>query len=214
MLGLLWIYGLGSLLAVVFGHIGLSASRRTHAAGTGLAIAGLILGYAGLAVAVVLLGLGLLAGLVASTEPPASSGSTAAQVEQTPEPTKSAFRAADYRPLTTRGFDKLVKDPDAYADRQYVIYGEVRQFDAATGNDRFLANTGPVKLQASSGYTDFEQNTELRGTKSRLADVVEGDLFQAYVTVIGSFSYETQMGGSTTVPAFTIDRIKVYGSVK
>jgi hypothetical protein len=193
----------------------MSNIRRTNAAGSGLAIAGLILGYLGMVVTGVLLFLGLLAGLAGSVQ--TSTGTepgAGVQVEETSAPPKAAFDAADYQRLAARGFQKLVKDPDAYADRKYIIYGEVRQFDAATGNDRFLADIGPAKLQPSSGLTGYEQNAELRGTKSRLSDVVEGDLIQAYVTVVGSHSYETQIGGSTTVPAFTIDRIKVYGSVE
>ncbi len=48
-LGVLWFGWLGSILAVIFGHIALRNIRRTNASGRGLAIAGLILGYIGLA---------------------------------------------------------------------------------------------------------------------------------------------------------------------
>ncbi len=40
--------GLGSLLAVIFGHLALGQTRRGERAGGGLAIAGLVLGYLGL----------------------------------------------------------------------------------------------------------------------------------------------------------------------
>lgn len=46
-LGLLWLGWLGSVLAVIFGHIALRNINRTRASGRGLAIAGLILGYIG-----------------------------------------------------------------------------------------------------------------------------------------------------------------------
>lgn len=46
--GLLYFCGLGSLLAVIFGHIGLGQTRRGDRTGGGLAIAGLVLGYLGL----------------------------------------------------------------------------------------------------------------------------------------------------------------------
>jgi Domain of unknown function (DUF4190)/Domain of unknown function (DUF1707) len=48
-LGLLWMWWLGSALAVVFGHVALSQIRRSGGAqgGRGLAIAGLSLGYFG-----------------------------------------------------------------------------------------------------------------------------------------------------------------------
>jgi len=47
-LGVLWLSWLGSIVAVILGHIALRNIRRTHASGRGLAIAGLILGYIGL----------------------------------------------------------------------------------------------------------------------------------------------------------------------
>jgi len=49
-LGLVWICGLGSLLAVIFGHAALSEIERGRGQvmGRGMAIAGLILGYLGL----------------------------------------------------------------------------------------------------------------------------------------------------------------------
>lgn len=40
--------GLGSLLAVIFGHVALGQTRRGERAGAGLAITGLVLGYLGL----------------------------------------------------------------------------------------------------------------------------------------------------------------------
>lgn len=52
-LGILWIYWIGSILAVIFGHVALSQIKRTRAGGKGMAIAGLVLGYLGIAVLVV-----------------------------------------------------------------------------------------------------------------------------------------------------------------
>ena len=45
--GLLHVCGLGSVLAVVFGHLGLGQVRRGERSGGGIAIAGLVLGYLG-----------------------------------------------------------------------------------------------------------------------------------------------------------------------
>jgi FKBP-type peptidyl-prolyl cis-trans isomerase/Domain of unknown function (DUF4190) len=58
-LGILWLYWLGSLLAVVFGHIALRQIRRANGGqeGRGLAIAGAILGWVGLAVLAVVVAL-------------------------------------------------------------------------------------------------------------------------------------------------------------
>jgi hypothetical protein len=55
-LGILWIWGVGSLLAVIFGHVARSQIRRgERTGGAGMALAGLILGYVGLAGLIVLI---------------------------------------------------------------------------------------------------------------------------------------------------------------
>ena len=50
-LGILWICWIGSILAVIFGHVGLSQIKKSNGAqgGRGFAIAGLVLGYLALA---------------------------------------------------------------------------------------------------------------------------------------------------------------------
>jgi len=49
-LGILWIGGLGSILAVIFGHIARKEIRegRASAQGGGLALAGIIMGWVGI----------------------------------------------------------------------------------------------------------------------------------------------------------------------
>src|SRR3954471_9715404 len=56
-LGLLWLYGVGSILAIVFGHVAMSQIDGSNAtqSGRGMALAGAILGYIGAAVTVLLL---------------------------------------------------------------------------------------------------------------------------------------------------------------
>lgn len=53
-LGILWIWGLGSLLAVIFATVSKNQIRasRGHQGGSGLATAGLVLGIIGLAITV------------------------------------------------------------------------------------------------------------------------------------------------------------------
>jgi hypothetical protein len=50
-LGIVWILWIGSVLAVIFGHVALSQIKRSYGAltGRGMAIAGLVLGYLGIA---------------------------------------------------------------------------------------------------------------------------------------------------------------------
>jgi hypothetical protein len=54
-LGILWLFGIGSAAAVALGHVSLNRIDRSKPvqAGRGLAIAGLVLGYVGLAVLIV-----------------------------------------------------------------------------------------------------------------------------------------------------------------
>jgi Domain of unknown function (DUF4190) len=47
-LGILWIYWVGSIFAIIFGHLALRQISRTGHRGRGMAIAGLALGYVGL----------------------------------------------------------------------------------------------------------------------------------------------------------------------
>lgn len=126
----------------------------------------------------------------------------------------AAAKAARDKPvaLTSREFAKLMKDPDSYIGRNFIVYGEVTQFDSATGEESFLANSGAVKDRISYGFTNYSENTLYQGAAGLLKDVVEGDVFRATIAVLGSKSYDTQIGGNTTVPLFQLRTIAVYGS--
>jgi hypothetical protein len=52
-LGITWLGWLGSILAVIFGHVSLSQIKRTGQSGRGMAIAGLVLGYLGIVIGAV-----------------------------------------------------------------------------------------------------------------------------------------------------------------
>lgn len=148
---------------------------------------------------------------------PAATASVAASAPaatRAPEPVRTTTAPPapkDYAAISARDFKLLAKDPDAYAGKAYTIYGYVSQFDSATGTGGFRANTGATKQKADDWY-EFEQNSVLTGDEDVLAVIVEDDLFQAKVVVTGSYSYDTQIGGSTTVPSFAVQEITVYGS--
>lgn len=68
-LGILWIYWIGSILALVFGYIARSqiAKSQGREQGMGMAVAGIVLGWVGvgiLALFVLLLALGVLTTLL------------------------------------------------------------------------------------------------------------------------------------------------------
>ena len=120
-----------------------------------------------------------------------------------PKPKPAAHR------VTERQWAKVVKNPDKYKGKRYIIYGEVNQFDSATGDSNFLADTANHDT-TSYGYFDGE-NSWMEGKASKLEDLVEDDVFKATVTVVGSYSYDTQVGGNTTVPQLHVDSIKQIG---
>jgi hypothetical protein len=46
-LGILWIYWIGSILALIFGYVARSQIRTRHEGGDGMAVAGIVLGWVG-----------------------------------------------------------------------------------------------------------------------------------------------------------------------
>lgn len=131
-----------------------------------------------------------------------------------PQEQRVTVKRVSYVALSARDFEILAKNPDAHTGEYYIIYGEVTQFDAATGADVFRANIGATKSGIRYGMTDYSENSMLTGDSAMLANVVEGDCFEARVQCGGSYSYETQIGGNTTVPLFRVTSISVYASTK
>jgi hypothetical protein len=142
--------------------------------------------------------------------PTDAAPTTAAPTIPAPSHTKPAPppkpKPVSYKTLSDRQWKLIAKDPDAYIGKTYVVYGVVTQFDAATGVDTFRADVGHKRMAYEF---DYPTNTLLSGSESQLNNLVEDDVFQARVRVLGSFSYETQIGGETTVPLLQVDAIKV-----
>jgi hypothetical protein len=117
--------------------------------------------------------------------------------------------------ITAREWALIAKNPDAHIGERVIVYGEVTQFDSATGDSGFRANVDGVNHPIKYGYADYDTNTVLSATSaSILNDLVQDDVFKAEVTVLGSYSYDTQIGGSTTVPSLAVTKITVTGSTK
>ncbi|MEU1844151.1 hypothetical protein [Micromonospora sediminicola] len=142
--------------------------------------------------------------------PTTAAPTTAVPTSAAPSPTKTTPppkpKPPSYRTLSARQWKLIAKNPDAYLGRHYVVYGRVTQFDAATGTDTFRADVAHRRMPDEY---DYETNTMLSGSESGLADLVEDDIFRANVSVLGSYSYDTQIGGETTVPLLLVDSIKV-----
>jgi hypothetical protein len=52
-LGILWLYWLGSILALIFGYVALSQIKERNEGGRGMAIAGVVLGWVGTGVGLI-----------------------------------------------------------------------------------------------------------------------------------------------------------------
>jgi hypothetical protein len=116
-----------------------------------------------------------------------------------------------HRAVDAREWQVIAKDPDAHEGERIVVHGHVTQFDPA-GNKTFRANVDGVAHGGDGyAYLRYKTTTMLSGDTKALEGVVSGDLFTAEVTVRGSISYDTQIGGSATVPVLTVDSIRVTG---
>ena len=105
-----------------------------------------------------------------------------------------------------------MKDPDSAQGRKISVYCGVNQFDAATGTSSFLAH---VAAEPQERSYDYEQNAWVEAVDSTiLANVVEKDLVTMYVEVAGAYTYDTQIGGTTTVPKFWVYIINTTGSAQ
>lgn len=134
----------------------------------------------------------------------ASEASAHKTAEPKPEPKPKSVSAQS---VSKRQWAKVLKKPDDYVGERYIIYGQVTQFDSATGDDTFRADTAHRNTM-SYGFFDGE-NTVLSGNAEKLDDLVADDVFRASVTVLGHVDYDTQIGGETTVALLEVNSIKV-----
>jgi DNA-directed RNA polymerase subunit RPC12/RpoP len=130
-----------------------------------------------------------------------------ATVETLPPPPPA--KPATYAKPTNRQWAQIVKSPDKYIGKGYQVWACITQFDAATGPDTFRAQASNAKEEY--WYSDGD-NALFYGDETRLADFVTDDVVVMNVTSLGSFSYDTQVGGNTTVPLFNVDKITRKGS--
>ncbi len=135
---------------------------------------------------------------VATEAPPAEPGLTPTQ-RPIPE------TAASYVAISARTWALIVKDPDKYFGRGYKLWACITQFDAATGPDVFRGN---ASYRDEPDWYLASDNALFGGDEAKLADFVQGDVVAMTVVDGGSYSYDTQIGGNTTVPIFRVVTIK------
>ena len=112
--------------------------------------------------------------------------------------------ASTYEEITQRDFEMILKDVSAQSGRRIILYGSIRQFDSATGPDRFLADVGTSAL----GVGNFE-SAHLIGNSATLKPFVKDDRVKMHVVVDGEYSYTSTADFKLTVPQFQVGIIEL-----
>lgn len=198
--------------AVVLGVIALVKKQPK-----GFAITGLVLGAVAL-ISSIAVTAGITANLPSTsskptavqiptaTPTPSSTPSEEPSEEPSDEPAPPATDAAPdpntFYPTDDRSLALVVKDPDSFAGANIILYGSIMQFDSATGRCTMLIDTAATQQEYSY---DYDQSVmAIAGDADMTCPVfdplVEDDHVKIWATIMQSFSYDTQIGGNTTVP--------------
>ncbi len=100
-----------------------------------------------------------------------------------------------YPAIGEREYGVLARNPDAEKGRRVVVYGYVTQFDSATGNSMFRADTSAVE---GGQWYDFDLNTIVNFDPASGREVIDGDIVTLYAEITGSRSYTTTLGTTET----------------
>ncbi len=144
----------------------------------------------------------------------AAAAAEAAEAERQRQAAEAAAakKPSSYEDIGARDFALVAKNPDQHTGKKYVLYGYVSQFDAATGDSAFRASAGADRADE---WYEYDTNVLVQADSAALlANVVQDDIVKMYVVGAGDFSYDTQIGGNTTVPMFKVNMIEVIGSTK
>src|SRR5699024_2068465 len=103
--------------------------------------------------------------------------------------------------------------PDDHIGRQVVVHGQITQLDAATGKCFVRVS---ISYTPQDDWYEYEHNSvgfagDGESDCPVLDPFVADDEVTLWVTIGGSLSYDTQIGGSTTVPAYLIDDAELIG---
>jgi hypothetical protein len=125
---------------------------------------------------------------------------------EAPVPTE-APDLESYEELDERTLAQIVKAPDDHIGRQVIVHGRITQLDAATGKCFVRVS---IAHAPQDDWYEYEHNSvgfagDGESDCPVLDPFVADDEVTLWVTIGGSLSYDTQIGGSTTVPAYLID---------
>ncbi len=150
-----------------------------------------------------------------------SKGEVVAAVEACAEPERSksveereAERLAACESIEV---DQLEKNPAAYKGTCVVMYAMIVQFDAATGPCAFHAELSATRstrwlsydVRSTFGYAESALMSSLETDCIELDDIDGDDFIKIWATGLGSYSYDTSLGGTNTVPSFLIEKVEL-----
>lgn len=136
--------------------------------------------------------------------------------ENAPEPIEAATPEAPPVPTTPdlatftetddRNWALIAKDPDSYSGTNLILYGSIMQFDSATGRCSMLIDTAATLKEMSFEYEQsvMAYSGDASTNCPAFDPLVEDDNVKIWATVEQSFSYDTQIGGNTTVPMIKV----------
>ena len=101
-----------------------------------------------------------------------------------------SFDASDKAKCQEISFKELNKNPDKYVGEHIKVRGRVMQISEGNSNGNYML------MYANGDYNQLVYVEYLNDT-----NIVEDDWITVYGICDGSYSYETQIGGSNTVPA-------------
>ena len=138
-------------------------------------------------------------------------------VEDCAEPDRSqaAERAAFLENCERISVDQVLKNPDGLEGECFVLHARIVQFDSATGPCSFHADIArnysadwwDYDNRSTFGYANNEIASSLIINCPQLDNIDVDDYVKVWATVLGSYTYETTLGGSNTVPSFRIEKV-------
>lgn len=112
---------------------------------------------------------------------------------------------------------QVERNPDAFEGECLHLFARIVQFDSATGPCSFHARVaaehassiGGYDVRSAFGYEDSPLMSTLVQDCPDLDGVSNNDIVEVWATGLGSYNYDTAIGGSSVVPSFRIDTVEL-----
>lgn len=206
-----FLLGLIPVLGILLGLTGVTFSivALVKKQSAGLAVTGLVLAACGLLASIATTSaLGSIDTALQKQEALPAPGQApeaepSVEPEEKPEP-KPAVPAtpdlATFFETDERSLALIAKDPDSFTGTNIILYGTVTQYDSFTGKCGMRLNVGNTIAQYSYEY---KHNTIVFSGDGNsdcpvLAPIVQDDNLKIWMTINGSYSYDTTIGGTAT----------------